>query len=77
MLRSPSSRTLLVHSGNPQNQHHCRENKKFVHDFLFNNGIDKTRISFSGNGIYDSINSGNKNVDYRLARRVSVFIKKN
>lgn len=50
---------------------------KFVHDFLFNNGIDKTRISFSGNGIDDSINSGNKNVDYRLARRVTVFIKKN
>ncbi len=63
-----------VRGGSELNKKLSERRAKFVHDFLVKNGIDSSRISFLGDGVDNVVLSGNKNIDYRLSRRVSVFI---
>ena len=63
-----------VRGGSELNKKLSERRAKFVHDFLVKNGIDASRISFLGDGVDNVVLSGNKTVDYRLSRRVSVVI---
>lgn len=63
-----------VRGGANLNKELSERRAKFVHDFLVKNGISSSRISFIGNGVENVVVSGDKNIDYRLSRRVSVFI---
>ena len=64
-----------VSGGNEFNEKLSENRAKFVHDFLVKNGVDISRISFSGKGVENAIITGNDELDYRFARRVSVFIE--
>jgi OOP family OmpA-OmpF porin len=64
-----------VRGGNEFNEKLSENRAKFVRDFLVKNGVNISRISFSGKGVEIAIITGNDELDYRFARRVSVFIE--
>lgn len=49
---------------------------KFVYNYLVKNGVSSSRLSVDGRGVDSTYVSDNKELDYRMARRVAILLIK-
>ena len=49
---------------------------RFVYNYLVKNGVSSSRLSVDGRGVDSTYVSDNKELDYRMARRVAILLIK-